>query len=113
MTLFTKNSGGAAPKYRLLLVGLVVLSTNLLMTSGEARPQYANEVGKQCNFCHIGQMGSKNFTQDGQEYCRYLKNNGLIAARQCRNETITLYDGQGNFVENYTHCVPYGPPSPC
>ena len=58
-----------------------------------------------CDFCHIGAMGSKQFTPDGHGWIKHLQNTGRLA-KPCRLETIDLYDRAGNFMQKYTHCVP-------
>jgi hypothetical protein len=93
-----------------LFAALVAVSAMLPLDVVDARPQYANETGTQCNFCHIGQMNSKQFTSDGVQYCQYLKSQGTLPPPQCAIQTIDLYDNVGNFLQTYSHCVPVSPP---
>ncbi|MEB4591117.1 hypothetical protein VSS37_09020 [Candidatus Thiothrix sp. Deng01] len=98
-----------ATLFSLLLLSSI--SSLLIIEEASARPRYANEVGKKCAFCHIGEMGSKNFTSDGLEYCKYLKKNGILpASSSCTRKALDLYDASGNYIGNYTVCVPDPPP---
>lgn len=92
---------------------ILFISFSLMVACNEAsaRPTYANEVGRQCAFCHVGTMGSRNFTTDGLEYCKYLKNNGrLPVSGACTNRRLELFDAAGNSVGTHTICVPDQPP---
>lgn len=103
-----------------LLGGIVATSSK----PAEARPSYGADIGLNpgdCTFCHVGRQASKQFTNDGYLYAQGLVRKGLLtqavmntltkvqaqpAAPRCTQQTVALFDMQGNFKQNYTHCVP-------
>ncbi len=96
-----------------MLIGGIVSLTGV---SAEARPSYGQNIGKlgQCNFCHVGTPGNKVFNNDGYAYAKGLVAQNLLAQsvfntltlqKPCRLQTIKLYDQNGNFKQDYTHCV--------
>lgn len=91
----------------------VGLGAMLSVGTAQARPSYMDEIrAPDCTFCHVGAMGSKSFTQDGQIFKeklirdRRLRPDAAPAGQPCNMQTINLFDQQGNFMQKWTHCVP-------
>ncbi|MDF0601888.1 hypothetical protein P1J78_14170 [Psychromarinibacter sp. C21-152] len=55
---------------RFLLAPFLALA---LAAPAAALPQYANDTGAQCSFCHAGPPANRKFTRQGVEYYNYLK----------------------------------------
>ncbi|MDF0603779.1 hypothetical protein P1J78_23980 [Psychromarinibacter sp. C21-152] len=83
-------------------VRLSLFAAFLLALAGPAAawPQFANETGAECAFCHQGPPANKVFTQQGQEYRQYLINQGRLPG--CKK--IPAYDANGNYLGEIEQC---------
>lgn len=90
-------------RFRILgaLAGAAILATSAAMPDRAAAwPQFANETGAECTFCHNGPPAQKMFTAQGMEYRQYLINQGRLPG--CKK--VPVYDANGNYMGEMEQC---------
>lgn len=80
----------------------LVLAAAVLVTAGpaQAKPEWANETGAECAFCHDGPMANKMLTTQGTEFRQYLINQGRLPG--CA--MVDAYDANGNYLGKIQKC---------
>ncbi len=86
------------------LAGVFACVFTLVFTLAPERaaawPQFANETGAECSFCHNGPPANKMFTQQGKEFQQYLINQGRLPG--CKK--VPVYDAAGNYMGEMEQC---------